>query len=233
MTKHKKVILFLVEGFSDKTALENIIRSLVAEEKVIFAVMNGDITSNRTTKTDNVLKRVAEQAKECLAKYKILKTDVVQIIHLVDADGVFIPDSHIKNGDTEHFRYTQDEIIAGNCAVVKERNERKATMLQKLEKTGKLFGIPYRVYFMSCNLDHVLYNIQNLDDEEKVEYADVFYERYAGKEQKFLEFINDFSIAAKGMYQDTWDFIAQDLNSLKRCSNLHLFFEGVSEISKF
>lgn len=229
MTKRKKVILFLVEGFSDKTALENIISRLVTEERVIFAVMHGDITSNRTTKADNVLKRVAEQAKEGLSKYKILKSDVIQIIHLVDADGVFIPDSHIKNGDASNFQYTQEEIIAGNRAVIKERNERKAAMLQKLEKTGKLFGIPYRVYFMSCNLDHVLYNIQNLDDTRKVEYADEFYESYVGKEQKFLEFINDFSIAAKGMYQDTWDFIAQDLNSLKRYSNLHLFFETVTK----
>ena len=58
MADRKSVILFLVEGFSDKSALENIVQVLVPKEKIIFVVMNGDITSNRSTKADNVLRRV-------------------------------------------------------------------------------------------------------------------------------------------------------------------------------
>ena len=42
---------------------------------------------------------------------------------------------------------------------------------------------------MSCNLDHVLYDKQNLDIEEKDNYADAFYEAFKGKEFLFIDFI--------------------------------------------
>lgn len=228
MMKRKEVILFLVEGFSDKEALDRIVNALVAEELVLFLVMNGDLTSSRTTKPDNVLRRVGEQVKEAMAKYKVQKGDIRQIIHLVDADGVFIPDSHIKNGDENGFLYTQNDILARNCEAVKERNERKSKMLEKLAQTGRLFGIPYRVFYMSCNLDHVLYNIQNLKDEEKVAYADAFYEDYIGNESAFLSFICGNEVAVEGEYKETWKFLRNDLNSLSRCSNLCLFFTQVT-----
>lgn len=229
MTKHKEVILFLVEGFSDKEALERIVNALVTEELVLFLVMNGDITSNRTTKRDNVLRRVGEQVKEAMAKYKLLKGDIRQIIHLVDSDGVFIPDNHIKNGGESGFLYTKKEILAGNCEAAKERNERKAKMLEKLTQTGRLFGVPYRVFYMSCNLDHVLYDIQNLKYEEKVAYADAFYENYQGHEKEFLSFICGKEVAVEGEYKETWKFLESDLNSLSRCSNLCLFFTQVTK----
>lgn len=225
MANRKSVILVLVEGFSDKSALENIIKVLVPKEKIIFSVMNGDITSNRTTKADNILRRVGEQTKECMSRHKIIKSDVSQIIHLVDADGVFIPDSHIKQVEGEHFQYGENEILAKNQQIVKDRNAHKSAMLKKLEHAGKLFGVPYRVYYMSCNLDHVLYNIRNLEPQQKVEYADLFYEKYEGREKEFLSFINDREIAPQGDYKDTWRFIEEDVNSLNRFSNLHLFFD--------
>lgn len=226
MANRKSVILVLVEGVSDKSALENILSVLVPTKKIIFSVMNGDVTSNRSTKADNVLRRVGDQMKECMSRYKILKSDVSQIIHLVDVDGVFIPDSHIKQAEGEHFKYEASEILAKNQQIVKERNAHKSAMLKKLENAGKLFGVPYRVYYMSCNLDHVLYDIRNLEPQQKVEYADMFYEKYEGREEKFLSFISDRKIAPQGDYKDTWRFIEEDVNSLNRFSNLHLFFNG-------
>lgn len=226
MMRRKKVILFLVEGFSDKSALEHIMNVLVEEKKVLFAVVNGDITSNEMTKVDNVVKKVGEQVKFCMNKYKIQKSDVIQVIHLVDADGVFIPDSHICKGNENGFFYTDEEIKAKHIEAVSARNERKSKMLEKLIGTGKICAIPYRVYFMSCNLDHVLYNVQNLSDDEKVEYADLFYEKYLGKEGEFLNLIEDKTIATEGSYKETWKYIEKDLNSLHRHSNLHLFFDN-------
>ena len=226
MADRKSVILFLVEGFSDKSALENIVQVLVPKEKIIFVVMNGDITSNRSTKADNVLRRVGDKTKECFSRYKILKSDVCQIVHLVDADGVFIPDSNIKAAAEEHFCYGENVILAKNQEVVRERNAHKSAMVKKLENTGKLFGIPYRVYYMACNLDHVLYNIRNLEPQQKVEYADRFFEHYQGREREFLTFIKDKEIAPQGDYKDTWKFIESDVNSLNRWNNLYLFFGG-------
>ena len=45
------------------------------------------------------------------------------------------------------------------------------------------------MYFMSCNLDHALYNEINLDKNLKQEYADEFYEKFIGKEYLFPAFL--------------------------------------------
>ena len=40
------------------------------------------------------------------------------------------------------------------------------------------------------------------------------------------------SFAVEGNYKDTWNFIQQDTNSLKRYSNIHLLFDKYKEILK-
>lgn len=223
MMNSKKVILFLVEGFSDKMALEHIMEVLTGEQKVIFTVMNGDITSNRTTRIENVVRKVGEEVKACITRYKLHKMDIMQIIHIVDADGAFIPQRYIRQGEEPGFYYTDKGIIVKNKKAAEERNKKKSEILEKLIATGKIYGLPYSIFYMSCNLDHVLYNIQNLTKDQKVEYADAFYEKYLGHEERFRTFIEDDGIAPQGAYKETWEFLQSDLNSLKRYSNLHLF----------
>ena len=50
-------------------------------------------------------------------------------------------------------------------------------------------------------------------------------DRYAGAEKEFIDFISDSEFAVDGRYRETWDFIKEDLNSLNRHCNLHLFFK--------
>ena len=107
-----------------------------------------------------------------------------------------------------------------------DRNKRKGVILYKLRKTGKINGIPYRIYFNSCNLEHVLYcELKDFTDEEKQILSDDFADRYDGKVDEFIEFISDPVVAVPGTYQKTWDYIEKDKNSLNRHSNMHLIFE--------
>ena len=47
MAKEKKTIIFIVEGSSDKAALENIFKKIYSRNKEIdFGFTNGDITSD-------------------------------------------------------------------------------------------------------------------------------------------------------------------------------------------
>ena len=87
-------------------------------------------------------------------------------------------------------------------------------------------GIPYRIYFNSCNLEHVLYGeLKDFSDEEKQILSDDFADRYDGRVDEFIEFISDSSIAVSGTYQKTWDYIQKGKNSLNRHSNMHLIFD--------
>ncbi len=70
---------------------------------------------------------------------------------------VYISKSDIAEADIEKIQYYEDHINAKNASEIAERNKRKGDILYKLRKTGKVNGIPYRIYFNSCNLEHVLY----------------------------------------------------------------------------
>lgn len=147
-------------------------------------------------------------------------------IHIVDTDGVYIPEIDIKEADVEKAQYYEDHIDVKNAKAIVNRNRRKGAILYKLRKTGKINGIPYRIYFNSCNLEHVLYDeLKDFTDEEKQILSDDFADKYDGKVNEFIEFISDNQIAVPGTFQKTWDYIEKDRNSLNRHSNMHLIFE--------
>ena len=84
-----------------------------------------------------------------------------------------------------------------------------------------------RLYFNSCNLEHVLYNeLKDFSNDEKEILSDEFAEKYEGKVLEFIDFISDKSVAVPGTYRETWKYIQKDKNSLQRHSNMHLIFKG-------
>ena len=122
-------------------------------------------------------------------------------------------------------QYYEDHIGTKNVMATINRNKRKGSILYKLRKTGKINTIPYRIYFNSCNLEHVLYGeLRDFSDEEKQILSDDFADRYEGKADEFIKFILDPAIAVPGTYQKTWDYIEKGRNSLTRHSNMHLIF---------
>ena len=108
-----------------------------------------------------------------------------------------------------------------------DRNKQKSLVLKTLSSAQQLSKIPYTIYFLSRTLEHVLHNkIENLSNQEKTELSEKFDNLYADDLEGFLRFIKDEAFAVKGDYKQTWEFIKQDTNSLKRYCNLHLLFES-------
>ncbi len=226
MAKDKrKVILFIVEGYTDKRALESIIDELLPED-VEFEFFGGDITTKNTSNYSNILEKITRIIKKYLSESVIInKKNILEVIHLVDIDGIYADESTIiVDSDAEKFIYTEEGIIAKSKQAVIDRNKKKYIMLEKIIHVGKVYvDIPYKTYYFSCNMEHVLHNKINVPDDMKVKHAKEFEKRYEKREHEFIEFINDSKFAVEGDYTDTWDFIKQDNNSLKRYSNLHLF----------
>lgn len=74
MAKEKKTIVFIVEGRSDKAALENIFKKIYRRNKEIdFGFTDGDISSDQTVTLANVENRIYETVQEVI-KDKKLKT---------------------------------------------------------------------------------------------------------------------------------------------------------------
>ena len=114
-----------------------------------------------------------------------------------------------------------------------KRNEAKRGNLDKLCGCKEVWAIPYSVYYMSCNLDHVLYGKRNSTDEEKEKDAYRFAKRYSGDVEGFLKYITESEFSVIGSYKESWDFIRQDLHSLERYTNLGIGLEKRRAVLSF
>lgn len=225
--KEKKVILFIVEGPSDESALGTGMKEIFKEWEVRFYVVHGDIATKGNVRQDTVLKRVDDCIRDVMERYRYKTNDIEQIIQIVDMDGTFIQPEKVVEEPVPEVLYFSDHVETAHRERMIQRNESKGRILFKLYKTSKVHGIPYRIYFMSCNLEHVLYGkLENLTDSQKWEYSDRFAERFEGKPEAFEQFMEAEEVAVQGSYQETWKFIERDVHSLERYSNLCLAFVG-------
>ena len=140
-------------------------------------------------------------------------------------DGAYVPDEAITEGGTNAFVYSTKGIQCKDTEKVIARNEHKRDVMDYLLSVGDIKGISYEMYFMSCNLDHALYDEINLDKEKKQDYADAFYEKFLDREEKFIEFLNtDVVNGVPGTYPASWKCIKEELHSVERHTNLHVYF---------
>jgi len=224
--KSKKVILFIVEGVTDKNSLSLILSKLISNSHIRFHIVGGDITTNKNTTIQNCITKVKDEINKFLSISKFKKNDILEVIHLVDTDGVYIKDEFVKLDSTNNIIYKSDCMLTDKVELTIERNRKKTSILDKLSTNSKVSRIPYCMYYFSCNLEHVLHNEQNLDDSLKTKYSYDFEDEYYGKELEFKNFIQNSEFSVKGSYKETWDFIKVNNNSLNRFSNLGLFFEN-------
>ena len=166
----RKIVLVIVEGPSDADSLELYFSKFFDSNTVHMKIMYGDITSKRGINPSNIKARLGNEIKVYAENNHFKAADVQQIIHLVDMDGVFVDNSFIIEDKTkDKFVYTLESIEVPNQQEAIERNERKRENLNILSlRTSVMWNsIPYKIYYMSCNLDHVLHDNPNTTDEEK------------------------------------------------------------------
>jgi len=221
----KKVVAVIVEGPSEETALGSIMTEFFQNDQIKFVVVHGDITTDRRVNSNNVIRKVNSLIMDEAKKYGYKRNDFDRIIHIVDSDGAYVPQENIKYVDVGKVGYYTDRIETNNVNGIIARNIKKAEILYKLRQTGRVNGIPYRVYFNSCNLEHVLYNqLKDFSAQEKEDMAYDFADKYEGDVQGFIDFISSEEVAAQGSFKESWSFLEQGVNSLNRFSNMHLIF---------
>lgn len=220
----KKVVVFIVEGITDKISIGNIVTKLNKDNKIYFQIVNRDITSDYSSNSTNIITKINEQIRVCIREQHFKSNDIIKVIHLVDTDGAFVGDECIVYKDTENVEYDTEHIYTNNVEKLKQRNLNKTKILEKLSCTNQINKIPYEIYFFSTNLEHVLHNIQNAKKDEKQDLAENFQDKYYDNPEKFISFINDEVFALKDTYKNTWNFIKRENNSLKRYTNFNLYF---------
>ena len=203
---------------------------------------NGDITSRSGINKDNVLPMLLklfihpELKKHPAYEYP---ASVCEVIHLVDIDGVYLKDSKIQNDEGQHAKlpYYDDEsniISARNRDRILERNQRKRANLSKMISTDKLIITmekdsnesrkkPYRVFFFSRDLDHVLYGKANNDHHNKVNDAQSFANQYYDEPLEMAKFFLELECASPVTdYQGSWEWLMNDQDTLSPRTNINV-----------
>ena len=227
MGKTKKVILFIVEGITDKTALGSVLDAILSNEKIHFAITEGDITTKDDVNASNVIRRINEIVKFTQERYHFKASDLLEIVHLIDTDGAFIPNTAvINNAEATHIQYTLQNIQTDDIEKIVERNQKKLGLVKLLRSKTEINKKPYKMFYFSRNQEHVLHNeARELTTSEKNALADQFDDLYGDAPEAFLEFIRSKDFAVPGDYTATWNFIEDGTQSLERWSNFHLYFE--------
>ena len=169
------------------------------------------------------MNRIWNIFENCAKKYKLKTKDFIGIIHIIDTDGTYISENLIIEDKTASgFVYSETNIFAPNVQIVVNRNQKKSAVMNKISNTPEINNIPYKTYFMSSNLDHVLYNKQNNSESEKYVDAHRFAKKYVNKIPEFIIFISESDFSVKMPYKESWNYIRQEAHSLERHTNLGL-----------
>lgn len=226
----RKILLFIVEGSTEETSLATVLGRIFTSQTVRFKVVHGDILTKDFITPDKILSAVNELIRNFRGGiYKA--SDICQVIHLVDMDGAYIPDTavvedHGKQEDKYPY-YTEEQILTPTPETIIDRNLRKRRCINKLTGVGMIRNIPYSLYYFSSNLDHTLYGRTNLTEWEKVEAAEQFDLQYGEAPDAFIKFMKGSSFAVEGSYHDTWAFIKMDCHSLERFSNFGICLPNI------
>lgn len=226
----KQIVLFIVEGFSDKNSFENILNH-ASVDKVKYKIVGGDITIK--SGPYNIVKNIRKKVNEFLydPKNKYFLKDIKKIVHLIDIDGVFLDSNLIEeNKDIKHITYVNNKCLVKDKEQILERNKNKSLVIKKLSQTDtidfKSIIIPYEAYYFSCNLEHVFHDNPNVvTEKEKIELSNKLADKYFGYENLFIKDLENSDYATKLNYKDSWNNIIDASLRLEKSTNFNLFFK--------
>lgn len=223
----RKVVFVIVEGVSDDTALGIALNQVFDKETVYVHIMRGDITTVTGVNSQNIVAKLGNVVKNYAEKNHYKASDFKQIIHIVDTDAAYLADDKVlEDPECVELSYQDDGIHTSDVSKVIARNKQKTDNLYRLRSCGNIWGVPYRVYYMSCNLDHVLYDKRNSTDEEKENDAYAFAKKCKNNVDAFMDFMCESSFSVKGEFKDSWVFIEKDMHSIERYTNLPICLGG-------
>ena len=221
----KKIVFVIVEGPSDEEALGVLLNRIYDSRAVYVQVMHCDITTELDVNAGNVIAKIGDVVRKYAGR-TFKSGDFSRIIHITDMDGAFIPDSAVVE-DAEAIKpiYSITEIRTRSKSAIENRNLRKRECLNRLSSASRIWGVPYQIYYMSCNLDHALYGKLNSTDDEKEADAFAFAKRYRNDIPGFMNYISESDFSVAGSYLRSWQYIREGLHSLERHTNFGLCFQ--------
>lgn len=219
----RKIVFVIVEGPSDDEALGVLLNRIYDKHTVYIHITHGDVTTAKGAGFSTILSMLGEMVESYMKANHLAKTHFQEIVHIADMDGAYIPDEAVvEDMMAKKPIYSPMEIRTTDVQAICRRNAAKRGSINRITSTQTLYGIPYQVYFMSCNLDHVLYDKQNSSDVEKESDSLRFAKHYCSHIPDFIKYITESSFSVELPYLQSWAFIKEGKHSLERHTNFGL-----------
>ena len=237
-----KILLFLVEGYTDIQSLEYPFGLYFDDVQPEFNLHflkpiseKGDISGSFSVDEKNIHKHIENWwgISSFLKKNGFSNSDIVEIVQIIDIDGIYINDDLIiQNPFLNHVKYLDNEIQCKVKTRIVDRNLRKRhniTTLKSLKrvKVGEK-NIPYSIYYFCCNLDHYIHGERNMEKRAKVIKAEEFAYQFDTGEEVYKYFTDDDNTTSVNYISDfkkSWLKLKESNISLSPCSNIGLLLQ--------
>ena len=218
-----KKILVLVEGPNDKLRLIKI-EDFFDSKKAILFPMGGDWLQGANYSTKYKDKIISALTKDKSHDFE----DFDEIVQICDTDGCFIDNSRVIEDKTiKKIEYGADYIKTTYPKADLTRKDDKANNINSILKLNDI-----RLFYNSCNIDHVFDNKANLGSSEKKNLALCAKRRYDANNLKLIEELHDANASKTLDHKASWDYVKTGFNSLSRCSNVIIFLYEHIELLK-
>ncbi|WP_025730088.1 hypothetical protein [Atopobacter phocae] len=178
-----KHLLLIVEGDLDFQVYGEYFHELTQTTPLDVHVTSGDIL---TRQTNHHPKQLVEQVfRKHLQRTKLKPEDYQQIIQISDTDGSYVPnaayrvDSNRRYPRHKTYQYAPEEqLIYSKSETFKEQLQAtwktKRLNQNQLVEVEEVLGVPYRLFYVSLFLEHVLGSPINLDAHLKRDVVEAF-----------------------------------------------------------
>lgn len=219
MNNEKKVVLFIVEGGSDKIFFSEF-EKVFTEHHVLVHSVKGDVFSNRDLKNQSMKSVVANIISKVLKENSILglfPSDIEYIFHITDTDCCF-----------------QIEEFSNHSLTVIRRA--KAEKINNVISIQKYMPSPetekYKLLYFSPNLEGPLtpeFDLAGKHGGDKQRNMIELLTKLRSADKSFADSIyqlfNNNIIAPFDDYYESWEFIQEYNNSQDNYTNLKFIFD--------
>lgn len=94
--KRKKIVLLIVEGGSDEALLMERLKEKFTKNRIQFRPYNGDILFDKNNRNKLIKNVIGNFVTDYQKRNKLMKSDILTVLHLIDTDGVFIENDAVQ-----------------------------------------------------------------------------------------------------------------------------------------
>lgn len=232
--KRKKIVLLIVEGGSDEALLMERLKEKFTKNRIQFRPYNGDILFDKNNRNKLIKNVIGNFVTDYQKRNKLMKSDILTVLHLIDTDGVFIENDAVQIclEQTKKTFYETERICVDSEQQKKEierRNKIRAKNIYTMRTCTTIAGIPYQMYYFSRHLEHVIFDEMNPEQKDKLENIDNFIDELLIPVEEFLKDYIPIELPENISYDEayckTWSFIDENNHSLQRATNVPLLFD--------